>query len=260
MRVLVQAWTEIDPALNVRIDRQTALPIAEAGDRLHRVSLLGRSGVAVGMRLGGVTAFALGAGHEAALRHALASGASRAVEVCGVDVKALADWILSQGVDLVIADRRAGAVAARLGWSHLAGLVDLRIVDGDLIAMRCLERGDRERVRARLPAAIRLHADEARPPYLAHARLQAVSGHVIERVGMMGAAETATTGQLQLARPRTKQGGAPTAVATASERLQALMSGAVPTPSARKADESPRTVEEMAEEFVRYLSHNRLLP
>lgn len=260
MRVLVQVWCEIDPTLNVRIDRQTSLPIAERGDQLYRVSPLGRSGVAAGARLGEVTAFALGAGHEAALRYALAGGAIRAVELGDVNSRDLASWVQSQAVDLVIADRLAGAVAARLSWSHLAGLADLRIAGGELNAVRWLERGDRELVTARLPAAIRLQAEDVRPPYVARARLQAAAGREIERVDFAKAAEAAPPPiALQLTRPRTKQGTLPAASTSASERLQALMSGAVPTPSAKKADTEPRTVEEMAEEFVRYLLHNRLL-
>ncbi|MBM4071961.1 MAG: hypothetical protein FJ271_24000 [Planctomycetes bacterium] len=260
MRILVQVWCEIDPTLNVRIDRQTTLPAVDAWDQLLRVSPLGRAGVAAGKRLGEVTAFALGAGHDAALRHALAGGATRAVELDRGDARALAGWVQAQAADLVIADRLAGNVAAQLGWSHLAGLDDLHMVGGVLKAVRCLERGDREIVSARLPAAIRLQADDVRPPYVARARLQAVAGCDIEQVSISGAVESTTPAPLQLLRPRTKQGAQPRAATSAHSRLQALMSGAASVPSARTADEPSRTVEEMAEEFVRYLLHHDLLP
>src|SRR5262245_3271481 len=101
LRVWAEVWCEVDPTLNVRVDRATGRPAAEAGDRLLRVSPLGRAAVAAARRVfdslresraGGrlaervehlpeVTAFALGAGHDDALRHALAAGASRGVEV-----------------------------------------------------------------------------------------------------------------------------------------------------------------------------------
>ena len=64
MQVFVQVWCEIDPSLNVRIDRQTGLAVADPGDNLQRVSPLGRAGVdaALSLRAGAVTVFALGAG------------------------------------------------------------------------------------------------------------------------------------------------------------------------------------------------------
>src|SRR5262245_10320611 len=112
LRVFVQVWCEIDPTLNVRVDRQTALPAVDPGDRLERVSPLGRAGVAAATRLRDavVTAFALGTGHGDALHHALAAGADHAIELLSpgesnatLPVTALVEWLREQQPDLVIA-------------------------------------------------------------------------------------------------------------------------------------------------------------
>src|SRR5262245_54131557 len=132
MRIWAQVWCEVDPTLNVRIDRSTGQPMPDPGDRLWRVSRLGRSGVAAALALGPaeVTAFALGPGHTDALRHALAAGASRSLEVLadGGDTMSpvvVAEWLRQERPALVIADRWVGWVAGRLGWAHLAGLEEL---------------------------------------------------------------------------------------------------------------------------------------
>src|SRR5262245_9885275 len=187
LRVFVQVWCEIDPTLPVHIDRQTGQPAADPGDRLWRISPLGKAAVAAALGLGGVvTAFALGDGHEDALRCGLAAGASRAVALAvleeAVSVAGLADWLRGQQPDLVLADRLAGLVAARLGWAHLAGLDELSVKGRILTAVRFLERGGREVVKARLPALIRLQADALPVPYVARARVHAVAGHPIERI------------------------------------------------------------------------------
>src|SRR5215468_11070800 len=111
-RVFAQVWCEIDPTLPVHIDRQTGRPAADPGDRLWRVSPLGKVAVAAARGLGGmVTAFALGNTHEDALRCALAAGAGSAValdspeEDAAISAAGLADWLRGQQPDLVIADR-----------------------------------------------------------------------------------------------------------------------------------------------------------
>jgi electron transfer flavoprotein alpha/beta subunit len=271
LRVFVQVWCEIDPTLNVRVDRATGQPLPEDGDELHRVSPLGRAGVGAAVALPGarVTAFAVGPGHRDALRHALAAGAAQAIELLAegadptaVALPALADWLCGRA-DLVLADRAAGLLAARLGWSHLAGLDELRVRDGVLHAVRLLGRGDRELVTARLPAAVRLHADALRPAYIARARLAAVSEAVIESVALGSATpDPIAVGPLEPARPRVRQGQAVPRSGSGSSRLQALLrpGGARGPQSAAAARPAPQTPEQMAEEFVRYLKHHDLLP
>jgi electron transfer flavoprotein alpha/beta subunit len=267
-RVVVQVWCEIDPTLPVHIDRQTGRPAADRGDRLWRISPLGRAAVAAALGLGGkVTAFALGDEHQDALRCALAAGASRAVQLslpedAQVSVAGLADWLRGQQPDLVIADRLAGLVAARLGWAHLAGLDELSVKGGTLTAVRFLERGGREVVTARLPALIRLQADALRVPYVARARVHAVAKHPIEREMLNGlAGQIGTAGPLQVARPRTRLGQQPAPAATsAGARLQALMGAGAPrAPRRGTVEPAAPTPEQMAEEFVRYLAHHGLL-
>ena len=272
VRVFVEVWCEIDPTLNVRVDRQTARPVVEPGDQLWRVSPLGRAAVAVALGLDdpAVTAFAVGAGHEEALRHALAAGAARAVELrCAGDapevppVASLAAWLRRQQADLVIAGRLAGLVAARLGWAHLAGLGDLQVCGSFLHAVRWLERGNREQVAARLPAAVRLHDEGVRPPYVARARLQAAAGRAVERETLPvdeAPARGVETGPLQPARARTRAGTPAPTAASAGDRLHALLGlGRAPAAAPRRADRAAATPEEMAEEFVRYLLHHNLL-
>jgi electron transfer flavoprotein alpha/beta subunit len=275
LRVFVQVWCEIDPTLNVRVDRQTGRPLADEGDVLLRVSPLGRLGVYAALGLGGarVTAFALGDEHAEALRHALAAGAGRAVALSaeGVDpgavsVASLAEWLRRERADLVIMDRLAGLVAGRLGGAHLAGLDELQVAGDRLRAVRHLGRGDREAVTARLPAFVRLQADAGQPPYITRSRLQAVAETRIEHEPLPAIGEVsrpAEGGPLQAARPRVRLGKPALATAaSASDRLQALLGlGKGAALSGTKPGESKaKTAEQLAEEFVRYLAHHQLLP
>ncbi len=300
LRIFVQVWCEVDPTLNVRVDRQTGMPVVENGDVLMRVSPLGRFGVTTALDLvrssrgneahssgksesphvgcygrgngGEVVAFSLGSVHEAALRHALAAGASRAVQInlpsAGLEsdwVASLAEWVREQKPDLVIADRIAGRLAARMGWAHLAGLDQLQMRDGQLRAIRHLARGDCESVTATLPAAVRLQAETLRSRYVAHARIAHVASRAIEQISLnvpAGSRKEAELGPLQLSRPRTKLGATPVAAPTSGlDRLSALMGvGKVATPSASNTLEpGAKTPDQMAEEFVRYLAHHDLL-
>jgi electron transfer flavoprotein alpha/beta subunit len=268
--VVVQVWCEVDPTLNVRVDRQSGQPLVDPGDRLWRVSPLGRRAVAAALNLGDVvvTAFALGSGHAEALRHALAAGTGHAVELlaAGADpdtipVAALAEWLRQQAADLVIADRLAGRLAGRLGWSHLAGLDELHIRESKLWAVRMLGRGDREEVTARLPAIVRLQSESPRTPYVAQARIQAVAGSLVTQQTLSGPnAPRIEPGPLQAARARTRLGKTVPASGSASDRLQALMGGGnksiIPVQRAEKKTQS----DQLAEEFLRYLRHHDLLP
>jgi electron transfer flavoprotein alpha/beta subunit len=271
LRVLVQVWCEIDPTLNVRLERQSSRPLAEAGDQLWRVSPLGRAGITAALGLGAtVTAFALGTEHAPALRHALASGAAEAIQLVAdvgpndvIPIPVLAEWLRGQHADLVIADRLAGLVAARLNWAHLAGLDELHMQDGALHAVRFLGRGDGEEVRASLPAAVRLRGDSLRAPYVSRSRILAIADRTIRQQSLSGlAACSIAPGQLQIARPRTRLNpiSAPTAT-SASGRLEALMGGGtIPAAAAPRGSKPDATPEELAEEFVRYLLHHQLLP
>lgn len=269
-RVVVQVWCEVDPTLNVRVDRQSAQPLVDPGDRLLRVSPLGRSAVAAALKIreGVVTAFALGSGHTEALRHALAAGVGQAVELRtsgenadAIPVAALAEWLRRQAADLVIVDRLAGRLAARLGWSHLAGLDELRIREGKLWAVRRLGRGDREEVTAQLSAVVRLHEESPQAPYVARARIQAASGRTIEQEILVGPdSPRIEPGPLQPARARTRLGKAAPASGSASDRLQALMGGGSKAMASVKRAEKNTEPDRLAEEFLRYLLHHDLLP
>ncbi len=268
LRVWVQVWCEVDPTLNVRIDRATGRPAVEAGDQLLRVSPLGRAGVAAALALDGaeVTAFALGTDQEDALRHAIAAGAGRGATIrCerseDVPLEALAEWLKRERPDLIIADRWAGLVAGRLGWAHLAGLADLRIEAGILSAVRFLERGHREEVSAQLPALVRLQDGASQAPYVARARVAAAQSiPIVEEVLPSSIARSSDAEPVQLARPRVR-GGALLRPATTSgsSRLQALLGSAAPA-TVRTKETDTAGPEQQAEEFVRYLMHHQLLP
>lgn len=270
-RIFVQVWCEVDPTLNLRVDRQTGAPIVDDGDLLMRISPLGRAAIAEALKIGNadVTAFAIGSRNEDALRHALAAGASRAVQLqpeCdALSVTMFANWLSEQKPDLVIADSIAGRVAARLGWAHLAGIDQLRIESGKLRAIRHLGRGDCESVTALLPAVVRLQTESPGVRYISRARLAKIANLPIEQVTLnrsSSGSNTVEIGGLQLTRPRTRLGAAPAAApAKAMDRLNALMGlGGGTKAAAPKAPEpTTKTPEQMAEEFVRYLAHHNLL-
>ena len=270
-RIFVQVWNELDPSLNLRVDRQTGLPVAEQGDLLHRVSNLGRAGVASALESGqaDVTVFALGDEHEEALRHGLAAGASRAIRLQSSNgdsnvISALAEWLRQQKPDLVIADRIAGLLAARLNWAHLAGVNQLEIEEGKLHAIRHLERGNCESVVASLPAVIRLYSESIPVPYITRARILGVMPRAIEQASLVvtsAARKEIERGPLQPSRQRTKLGGLPTTSASGLDRLSALMGmgrGIVPA-QRDTAQSEAKSAQQLADEFVRYLAHHGLL-
>lgn len=275
-RILVQVKCEIDPTLNVRIDRLTSAPVVDAGDELMRVSPLGRIGVAAARRIpeAVVTAFAIGAGHRPALQQALAAGAEAAVElqlpaaVTGDDwLAVLAGWLAQQSPQLVMGDEWSGLAAARLGWAHLAGISNLAYRGAVLTAHRARGRGAMEKVVAHGPALVRLQLDSGMIPYVARARWTRAAAQPIQVVALEAPAAarppTLEAGALQLVRPRTRLGATTAApAAKASDRLNALMGlggRAAPKPAAPKAPES-KTAPQLAEELVRYLAHHQLLP
>ncbi len=268
LRIWVQVWCEVDPTLNVRIDRATGQPAVEAGDQLLRVSPLGRAGVAAALALdrAEVTAFALATDQEDALRHAIAAGAERGVTIrCegseDVPLEALAGWLRRERPDVIIADRWAGLVAGRLGWAHLAGLADLRVEAGVLRAVRFLGRGHREEVSARLPTLVRLQDGAGQMPYVARARLAAAELiPIVAEVLPASIARSSDADPVQLARARVRGGALPPpAASSGSSRLQALLGSAVPA-TARAKESDTMGPEQQAEEFVRYLMHHELLP
>ena len=289
MNVFVQVWTEIDPTLNVRVDRRSGDAVAEDGDVLYRVSPLGRAAIAAALAISpaNVTAFSVGRGHFDALRHALAAGASQAIELtvltdgdslispksergtsrdASLAVSAvLATWFEENQAEFVIADRTAGLIAGLLGWSHLAGIDDLKFNSGRLEASRQLGRGNSEIVSARLPSVARLKTLSIKPPYISRARIQAVSSEAIRCEKLMGVKpqKNIELGQLQAARPRTRLGrqAQPTS-SRGADRLAALMTQPnCNQPNATKElfDADHKSPEKMADEFVRYLLHHDLL-
>jgi len=306
--IYVQVWTEIDPTLNVRVDRRSGEAHAEDGDLLHRVSPLGRAAVAAALAMSStrVTVFAIGCGHREALQHGLAAGAAEAVELvsigreitdvgrallparvaatgrsahptnatlisrtmlspAGPSESAVADWLLHRQPDLVIADRMAGLIAGRLGWSHFAGLDDLQFNEHRLQAVRHLGRGEREVVTARLPAVVRLQTELIRPPYISRARIQAASPDEIpcERLTGEELQGIVEIGPFQPTRARTRFGRqARPSSSRGMDRLTALMSAPGVTQQVDGSQPSladNASAEEMAEEFVRYLMHHDLL-
>lgn len=276
LRVFVQVWSEIDPTLNVRIDKNTRKAVSEKGDRLMRISPVGRCGIDAALKLAEtveVTAFSLGLEHTPALEHALAAGAKQAIALMGSDNSyltltplALANWIKTNKVDLLIADRMAGLVAYHLGWAHLAGIDELQIKEGKLRCVRLLEQGDREKVYAPLPAAIRVQQKILTPSYICRARVEKVSKDQIQtqKLAEKEAKTCIEMGPLQLARPRTKLANQRTLSGKTSgmDRLNALMGVTSTTSKSPSSSPSPKkalTPPEMAEEFVRYLRHHQLL-
>lgn len=271
--ILVQVWCEIDPTINVRIDRQSGVPHAEPGDVLLRVSPWGRANVAAALSIENaeVTAVACGTGHVEALRHALAAGAGSAIELVQsshasstFQVGVLAEWSRHRDIDLFIGDRTIGCLAGRLGWAHLAGVGGLTIHSERLHAIRYLERGAREEVTASLPASVVLCADTIRPPYVSRGRIGEVPLDQIQREEIRSSDETPTAeiGPLQQKRERTRAGQTTRSTSSrGADRLASLMqpgSAAAKSQTTASAEE-PQSAEELAEQFVRYLRHHDLL-
>jgi len=269
MKIFVQVWCEIDPTLNVRIDRNTGTPMPEPGDKLMRVSPLGRYGVDTAVNLcklsaGKVTAFCIGNEDSPALRHALASGASEAIvlETSHLSAATLSAWLKTQSAKLVICDRIAGLVAYRLGWSHLSGIDQLQIKNNKLHCLRFLERGNREQMQATLPAIIRLQQESVKPRYVPFARLEAVKDKEFETVKLIGkkTSREIEVGPLQQARARTKVGQRPMKTkASGMDRLSALMTSHQPKSAPTSRPKKDLTPQQLAEDFVRYLGHQNLL-
>ena len=120
---------------------------------------------------GTVTAIAAGGGKQVdALRRALAMGADAAVQIDDPALaeadglgkaRALAACASSLGADVVLAGRAAlddeqglvgPAVAERLGWPHVAGIVRLEVAAGGAFRAVRLVEGGRDTVEGSLPA------------------------------------------------------------------------------------------------------------
>jgi electron transfer flavoprotein alpha/beta subunit len=280
--VLVEVSCELDPTLNLRVDRGTGEAMPEPGDVARRIKPSGSVAVDVALELartaaaGCVVGFALGGGHEAALHDALARGAERALSLSAEPgggppgERRVAEWLRAEQADLVLMGHSAGAVAARVGWAHLAGLDQLRLRERRLYATRNLGRGDREEVESALPAVVRIEINR-RPVYIARARLRAAArDHAIGEAILPGPDATlpaaVVAGPLSAARARTRLGAAavpPPASTRASGRLQSLMAAggnkAPVSASPKPGAEAPATPEAQAESFVRYLAHHNLL-
>lgn len=271
--IFVEAWNEIDPTLNVRIDRDTGIPSATNGDVLNRVSPLGRTAMSLAAKVPNakITVYATGTGHREALQHALAAGATRAVELTTdadttdqISIASLSIWLRDENPDLVIAGRRAGRLAGHLRWSHLSGLERVEIESNRLRTIRNVGRGDREIVTARLPAIVRLHEEFLRPPYISRTRIQAVSANTIHQE-VLPEDVTSTSidaGRLQPARTRTRLGEKSQVRSERGiDRLGALMTASGGNLAmAKRSEPIDSSPEQMAEEFVRYLVHHQLLP
>lgn len=275
MKIFVQVGCELDPELNLRVDRRSGEVKPEEGDRLFRVWPLGRAGISAALELpeSEVVAFALGDEHDEALRHAVAAGAHQAYKLAfdeeQLPTKVLADWLREQSPDLVIADRLAGGLSWHLGWAHLSGLAGLRVEDGRLVAFQHMGKGNRYEVSAPLPVAVRLSSESLRLPYISRTRIRAVEMPCWEEVDLEVDPDVDSTeveiGNLQPARARTRGAKKTKKKSKASDRVKALMGlcapSSAPTPVAKQQDEQPeeQSPEGMAQEFIRYLKHHELI-
>jgi electron transfer flavoprotein alpha/beta subunit len=280
VKILVQVKCEFDSTLNLRVDRTKGEAVSESGDRLTRVARIGRLGLELALSLKNdaeITAFALGSGHMAALRHALAAGARRAIELGG-DLPsvgrplpaAFIRWLTLENPQLVIADREISIAAGFFSWSYLKDVTSMELLEDVLLVERALGRGNRERIETTLPAILQPELSR-QPRYVARARCHAASQLAIFVERLEDPAEGAQIafdeGTIQETRARTRQSaGLPPKTAArplkASDRLQLLMGQglakkeAVATPPSESVSQDP---EALAESFVRYLAHHQLL-
>lgn len=159
------------------------------------------------------------------MRDALACGAGRALRIDGGTestsaciAEAIAEALALDRVGLVVcgdysADRGSGSVpafiAAHLGVAAALGLLHLAVHDEDLVALRRLDGGRRERLRVSLPAVVSVEGGTAR---LRRASLSATiraASAQIDVVTPSSKAELHSRGTTHPYRPRSRALAAP---------------------------------------------------
>ncbi len=217
---------------------------------------------------------------DAALAAGLAAGADRALRIEVPDDAELDEFAIGAllaaavahlGGALVLAaqasDDRAsgivpGALAHALGAAYFSNALSLRLRGDEVEVERRLERGDRERWAARLPALVAIEGGAAPRRYVSVAALALARQRPIERlspgaIGMPLEALPRRLTRVRLAAPRVraKRTAAPAASLSAAERLRRLTGGGSEPERARLRGD-PATV---AEEVVRFLRQRGLL-
>jgi electron transfer flavoprotein beta subunit len=222
--VVEQGWDpfsiEVDPVTG-DVDWARAAP-APAPGSLEAVEM--------GLRLGDVRVFGVGAGPvDALLRECLALGAAAAVRA--PDVAALAGAIGASAFDLVLAPHRSTDHGAGPLAPLLAGLLDLpqataaeslTVEDGEAVVTRRLDRGEREEVALMLPAVVALEPGICRPRTATPAALIAAASAAIEELPPRPAPAARFCGQLP-PRPAPPRMAWPDAALTAEARIAAVI-------------------------------------
>lgn len=198
--------------------------------------------------------------NDRVLRDALAAGASRAVRVdhpavddpAGV-AAAIAPIFRGAGATVVLcgdAGTTAGSgavpafLAHRLGAAQALGLIGVTIGEepGTIDALRRLDGGRRERLRAAEPSVLSVEGSTARLRRAGLAAVLAAGRAEIEVVTPAGPG-TATEPQLRPYRPRARVLAAPTGP-TALDRVRALTDAGTPRTSTRTVTADPAEAAE----------------
>jgi electron transfer flavoprotein beta subunit len=162
--VVEQAWdpVSIEVGPDGQVDWSRAVPAPSPGS-LEAVELA--------LGLGETRVFGLGlSGVDGLLRTCLAMGAAAVARA--PDLPAVAEALRSLAFDLLLAPHRSGDQGAGPIGPSLAGLLDLpqataverlRLSGGEAVAVRRLDRGEREEVAVPLPAVVTVEPGVATP-------------------------------------------------------------------------------------------------
>ena len=194
------------------------------------------------------------------LRTCLAMGADRVARA--PDVAALAEALRSEAFDLVLAPQRSGDHGASTVAPTLAGLLDLpqataverlRLEDGEVVAVRRLDRGEREEVAVPLPAVVAVEPGVAAPRVATPAALVAARAAPVPRLRAAGGPRrprAVLTGHLP-PRPAPPRLAAPDPGLPAEARIAAVVGAAAP---GHRRELVTGSAEEVAERIASLLA------
>jgi electron transfer flavoprotein beta subunit len=250
--VVEQAWDpasiEVGPAGGVDWSRAVPGPVPGSLEALELALGLGETRV-LGLGLAPV---------DDLLRTCLAMGAAGVARA--PDLFAVAAALRAEAPDLVLAPHRSGDHGAGVTGPMLAGLLDLpqatavealRVEAGEAVAVRRLDRGEREEVAVPLPAVVAVEPGIVRPRVATPAAvLGALSAPVPSLPAAAPAARAVLRGQGP-PRPAPPRLAAPDPALTAEARIAAIVDAMAGAARHELVTGSP---DEVADRIVRFLA------
>jgi len=258
--VVEQAW---DPASIEVLAGDGAIDWSRAAPEPSHGSL---DALELALGLGETHVFGLGPSPvEELLRGCLAAGAAAAAVASDVD--SLAEALRTGAFDVVLAPHRSGDQGAGPVAGLLAGLLDLpqataveslRVLDGEAIVVRRLDRGEREELAVPLPAVIAVEPGVARPRGVSPAALLAARSTPVGAVpAVPGVVPRPLFVGHRAPRPGPPRMAAPDGALPAEARIASVVGTASGGPLRELAGGPPYQV---AERIVRLLRERGYLP